>query len=692
MGFFFGMICISLNKNINLTVLTYIFIVLSILLSGFFSYFHYYFETKNKSEFTKYLFLLRFLSFFLLLLLFINPKIERTKFSNEKPVLSILKDNSSSISYLNAQEDVNRFVSVLKNNKALNSKFTIQEYKFGKQLNTSEIKPFNETSTDISKSIKQLNTLQNNIVAPVILITDGNQTQGIDYEYINTKSIIFPVVIGDTSIYSDVRISKINVNKFSFLNNKFPVEIFLNYTGVSAVNLPITIQKKGKTVFKKIISLSKEKKSFILNAKLNAQEIGPQFYDVSIGAIPNEKNKINNKKSFSLNVINEQQKIALITSTIHPDLGALKKIIESDQKRRLKIFNATESSLDLNDYQLVILYQPTGQFSSIFEKINEANLNFLLVSGEKTDWNFINQKQIGIHKNVISQTELYSPIFNNNFIPFKVEDLNFNVFTPLKDKFGNITFKENNNILLFQGINNVATTQPLLAVSSSNKQKKGFLFGEGIWKWRAASFLQTNSFKDFDYYMGSLLQYLVSRKKQERLSISIENSYAINSDITVSAFFTDENYLFDDRANLEIKLSHLETKEVLVAPFSLANNSYEIVLENLNVGTYSYEVSVVNQNIKKNGKFKITEFKVEEQFTSANANKLEKLAINTRGELFYKNQVELLIKSLVENDSFYTIQKATKIKKELINWKWIMFLVLILLSLEWFVRKYNGKI
>lgn len=625
-------------------------------------------------------------------MLCINPKIERTKLSNVKPILSILKDNSSSISYLDSQEDVNRVVSVLKNNKALNSKFTIQEYKFGKQLNTSNAKLVSEKSTDIYKSIKQLNTLQNNKVAPIILITDGNQTQGIDYEYINSKSPIFPVVIGDTSVYSDVRISKINVNKFSFFNNKFPVEIFLNYNISSNVNLPITIQKRGKTVFKKTISFSKKKKSFILKTELNAQEVGTQFYDVSIGAILNEKNKVNNNKSFSLKVINEQQRIALITSTIHPDLGALKKIIESDQKRTLKILNATASSIDLNDYQLVILYQPTADFFSIFEKIKENNINFLLVSGEATDWNFINQNQIGIHKNVIPQTEYYSPIFNNNFIPFKVEDLNFNAFAPLKDKFGDITFKEKNNILLFQGINNLATTQPLLAVSSSNKQKKGFLFGQGIWKWRAASFLQTNSFKDFDYYMGSLLQYLTSRKKQERLSISIENSYAINSYITVSAFFTDENYLFDDRANLEIKLSHLETKEVLVAPFSLTNNSYELVLENLNAGTYSYEVSVVNQNIKKTGKFKISEFKVEEQFTSANVNKLKKLAINTKGELFYKNQVALLIKSLVENDSFYTIQKATKIKEELINWKWIMFLVIGLITLELIARKYLGKI
>ena len=675
-----------------MTILTYIYIILSIVLSGIFAYIQYYYKTEHKGKISRFLFLLRFLSFFLLFLLCINPKIEQTKYTNEKPTLSILTDNSSSISYLNAQEDVNLLVSELKNNNALNTKFTIQEFRFGKQLNTAGNKLYNETNTDISNSIKQLNALQKNKTAPVILITDGNQTQGIDYEYISSKSPIFPIVVGDTTVFNDVSISKINVNKFSFLNNKFPVEIFFNYNSVNPVNLPVTIQKKGISVFRKMISLSKDKKSFILNAELNAKEVGSQFYDVTIGAISNEKNIINNKKSFALNVIDEQQKIALITSTIHPDLGAIKKIIESDQKKSLKIYNANDISFNLMDYQLVILYQPTEQFSSIFETITKNNLSFFLVSGEKTDWNFINQQQLGVHKNGISQTEYYSPIFNNNFIPFKLEDLNFNAFAPLKDRFGDINFKENHNILLFQSINNVATTQPLLAVSSTNKQKKGFLFGEGIWRWRAASFLQTNSFKDFDKYFGALVHYLASNKKRDRLSVSIEKSYAINSAITASAFFTDENYLFDDRATLEIKLTHLETKEVQVVPFLLSNNSYELLLENLDAGTYSYEVSVVNQKFKKYGKFKVNEFNIEQQFMNANVSKLEKLALNSKGELFYRDQVKLLIKSLVENESFYTIQKATNIKEELINWKWVMFLVLGLLSLEWFVRKYNGKI
>ena len=39
-----------------------------------------------------------------------------------------------------------------------------------------------------------------------------------------------------------------------------------------------------------------------------------------------------------------------------------------------------------------------------------------------------------------------------------------------------------------------------------------------------------------------------------------------------------------------------------------------------------------------------------------------------------------------------TIQKTVMEKTPLINWKWLLGFVLFFLSLEWFTRKYFGKI
>mgnify|MGYP001221599040 FL=1 len=54
------------------------------------------------------------------------------------------------------------------------------------------------------------------------------------------------------------------------------------------------------------------------------------------------------------------------------------------------------------------------------------------------------------------------------------------------------------------------------------------------------------------------------------------------------------------------------------------------------------------------------------------------------------DQVDALIKSLLENTSYQAIEKAIVKKTPLIDWVWLLVLVAITLAAEWFIRKYNG--
>ena len=408
--------------------------------------------------------------------------------------------------------------------------------------------------------------------------------------------------------------------------------------------------------------------------------------------IDNEKNTKNNTKNFSVEVIDEQTKVLLLTSVLHPDIGVLKKSIESNKQRSVDVVLVNDFKNQLNDYQLIILYQPNNNFNKIINQIKQNNSNYLFVSGANTDWNLINQKKLGFRKNAINQRENYGSIFNDGFLTFLQEDIGFVNFPPLKDKFGEVSISKEHQTLLYQNINGIQTKQPLLSTFDVNNQKSAILFGEGIWKWRAASFLNSNSFEGFDKFIGNLIQYLASNKKRNRLEVNSESLYPANSSINISAFYTDKNYQFDARASLEITITNSETKEVTKLPFSLIKNSYQVEIENLVYGDYSYKVSILGQKINKYGRFKITDFEIEEQFTNANVDKLQKLSDKTGGKLFYKNQLDKITKELLENESFYTVQKSSIKQKSLIDWKWILLIVIGLFTAEWFIRKYHGKI
>ncbi|WP_299061267.1 VWA domain-containing protein [uncultured Polaribacter sp.] len=628
----------------------------------------------------------------MLILLLINPVIKNKELKNIKPVLSILVDNSKSISFFKEDKNIEAFANKIKEDKSINEKFDVHNFTFGSQLNDLDSLSFMEAETNISKSIVSVNQLYTNTIAPVILLTDGNQTIGNDYEFVNSKQKIYPIVFGDTTQYKDLKITQLNVNKYSYIKNKFPVEVLLNYEGKETVSSQFTITKKGKTVFTKRINFSETDKSKTITTNLVSTNEGLQYYTASIRKLQGEKNIKNNTKSFSVEVIDEQTKVLILTSVLHPDLGVLKKSIESNKQRSVSIFNIDNFKIQLNDYQLVVLYQPNNKFNSVLNQIKTKNSNYFLISGANTDWNFINKQQLGITKKAINQTENYGATFNASFLTFLQKDIGFNQFPPLKDVFGEVVVSKESQTLLYQNIKGLQTKQPLLATLESNDQKIGVLFGEGLWKWRAASFLSNNSFEDFDEFMGNFIQYLASNKKRSRLELNAESIYPANSTIEISAFYTDKNYLFDARASLEITITNSETKQRIKFPFSLVNNSYQTEIENLTSGDYSYSVSVIGQDIKKHGKFKITKSQIEEQFTNADAKKLLQLANKTEGKLFYNNEFNQLKKSLLENKAFYTLQKSTVKEQNLIDWKWILCIVIALLSVEWFIRKYYGKI
>ena len=671
---------------------TIIYILGALLFSLAVSWLLYFYKSKELRKVDYLLFGLRATSVFLLLLLLINPTIERQELTNEKPILSVLVDNSLSVKHFKSEKKVTDFVSELKSNAAINNKFDVQFFKFGENINVLDSLSFVENQTNIYKAINSVEALQKNSVAPVILISDGNQTTGNLYPFITTKKNVFPFVFGDTITKSDVKITQVNVNKYNYLKNRFPVEVRVLYDGNKAVKTQFTIQHKGKTIFRKNLSFSPTKTVATISTTIASSEEGVQYYKASVNTIENEENLENNSKSFSVEVLNEQTKILLLTSVLHPDIGAFKKAIETNKQRAVTIKNIKDFKGDLADYQLVLLYQPTVQFEAVFKSIEKAKANYFVITGEKTNWDFLNEMQPNYTKNPTNQTEEFGAIFNNGFLTFSQKEISFESFPPINDVFGSINMKSKFDALLFQNIAGFKTQTPLLATFENDSQKSAVLFGEGIWKWRATSFLNSGSFQDFDEFLSNLVQYVASTKKRERLTLKYDALHPANAPISINAFYVDKNYKFDARAKLNVKLTNTTTNVSQNVPFSLLNNSFEAVLEDLPSGDYRFAVSVENQPIKKSGRFKITTYQIEEQFTNANQKDLNLLANNTNGNVYFSSESKQIIADVLADKRYFTTQKSNTITQQLIDWKFILGLSILFFTIEWFIRKYYGKI
>jgi hypothetical protein len=669
----------------------YLYIVLALIVAAIIASFQYLYKNKDKSLNKYILFTLRFSAVFLLLLLLINPKIKKEELQVVKPNLIVLVDNTKSISKLKQDKIIANLASGLQKNKVLQKKFELVIYPFSDDILPKDTLDFKRNSTNIYKALKSVNKIYKKSVAPIVLITDGNQTQGNDYASINLNQKVYPLIVGDTTVYEDIRISQFNVNKYAYLKNKFPIEIFVNYKGTHNITSKLKVTEGSTTIFSKNIILDKNITSEKIDFFINANKVGTHHYKISLSPINNEKNKLNNRKDFTIEVINEQSKIAIISDIMHPDIAMFKRAIESNKQRKVSILK-TSKLTNVNDYQLFILYQPTVKFIAAFKKMNELNKNFLIVTGKQTDWNFLNNSQNYFNKKVINNSEDYLAIFNPSYTTFLTENLGFDNFQPLTDYFGKVTFSVPYQSILFQQIGNSSTQESLLATFEQNNRRGAVLFGENSWRWRMSSKIEANSFQPFDGFMNKLVQYLASNKKANFLEVSNKSYYYKNETIQIKAKPYDANYTFNPNAKLWITVINNETKKRLKYPFALQNNNYSVAISDLEQGNYSFTVFNELNKSSSNGKFSILDYNIEEQFVNANKSKLEKIASNSGTKVYYPQTIETLITNLSTNKSYVSIQKSKEIVTPLIDWKWIMGAIILLLSIEWFIRKYKGYI
>ena len=679
-------------------ITTILYITLAAIFALGFVFFAYFYKSKHKTRNTYFLAIFRFVSIFTLLLLIINPKVQKAELELVKPDLILVIDGSSSIKELKKEDSVRLFAKALLNNEKLQEQFNISEYIFADEIElkgTEEI-IFNKTRTNIYNALNSLKKLNSTKPTALLLISDGNTTYGQDYEYFKLKenTALFPILVGDTTSYLDISVSALNVNRYAFLNNKFPVEVILNYTGKIPVQANFEIRSGNTIIFKQSVQFSKEKTSAIITTNLTANQIGTKIYEAKISSSEIEKNTFNNSRKFAVEVIDEKTNILLISDISHPDLGALKKAIEKNEQRHVEIASVNEySKLDISDYQLLIVYQPNNKFNKAFEDIQDNKMNYFIITGGKTDWNFLNSSQKYFNQDITGQTQDLFPVYNDNYLQFQFEDIGFNKFPPLENYFGklNIT-SENSNVLLYQKVEGIITALPLLTIFQDNEIKTGVLFGENIWKWRAETFRTTESFEAFDDFIGKYIQYLSSTKKRNRLTVELEPFYLENESISITSQYFDKNYVFNPEAILNIYINKSESNFKLEAQMLPQTNFYSAVFKDLKAGDYNFTVKEEGSGIERNGKFSVLEFNVEQQFSSANFQKMDFLASNNSSKVYMLSEQSLLIAKLLEENQFLPVQKIHEKSVPLINWKFLLILLVLSLSAEWFTRKYFGLI
>ena len=634
---------------------------------------------------------LRFLTLFILGVLLLNLKLKQKETQLIKPNLAVVVDNSNSIKKLSQDDIATQFLSTLKAT-SLSDKFNIDYYSFGSSLEALDTLGFSKKQTNISNVFSNLKEVYSKATAPTILLTDGNQTVGEDFiiSSLTYNQPIYPVVLGDSILKSDLRINTIQHNKYAFLGNEYPVEVNLSYVGNNSINQKFIIFNGAQKIFSKSVSFSKEDRTQVIQFNLKANRIGKQFYTAVLENLKGEENTINNSRKFNISVIDERTKVLLVSSISHPDIGTLIKAIETNKQRKVTLVKPTDN-FDINEYQLVINYQPNAKFKSIFDKLKLYDKNYLTLTGLHTDWIFLNSVSANFTRNIINQPQEYNVNINKDFTLFQYDSFDIEAFPPLLDFYGDLKLKNKANTVFYQQIGAISTDSPLLSFYEQGNRREALLIGEGIWKWRSKNYMNQKNFEFFDAFIGKTIQYLSSTNKKERLIIDAEDEYFLG-ETKISAQYFDKNYQFDSNVKLKCVLTNTETKEKFNYDFSPGVTNYILDLTSIEPATYEYNIHNKSKEITKKGTFMVLDFNIEAQFLNADVTKLRQLASNSKNKLYFSSNYNSLFETLLNDDQYKPVQKVKIIEKPLIEWEYLLGLLIILLSIEWLLRKYKGLI
>ena len=656
-------------------------------------FYQYFYRNPRKGSFRITLAALRFVTLFCGLLLLINPKFVDNDYFLEKANLILLVDDSESMGIGASKEMLSRAIDQIKSNPELANRFTLHQYGFGGTIQQTDSIAFNQRSTDISNALSTINEvfLKGNNVA--VLVSDGNQTVGRDYEFLtlNNNLSVFPIVVGDTTQHEDVSIGLVNVNKYAFLNNRFPIEATVLYQGNNSINPTLTVSLNGNRVHQERLQLSAAKSSQTLQILTEAKSVGIKTIKIEVGALENEKNTDNNVKETAIEVIDERTQVVLVSDIMHPDIGAIKKSIEANEQRSVSILKPTDIN-GLQDADLLILYQPNRNFGAVYDFIQKSGINYFTITGSKTDWNFLNRAQQSFTKDNNNQSEEIIPILNNAFGIFGLGEFSLDEYPPLDGNLGDVTLNLSQGTIMFQQIRGVTLNKPLFTILTEGKHREAVLFGENIWRWRAQAYRNDQSFKRFDDFMGNLMVYLGSNNQRSRLELEYPLVFDNAGMAKIRASYFDESYQFDARANLSIKIEGKDNSFERESPMLLKGSYFEVDLGDLDSGEYQFTVTVDGANLKRSGAFRILDFNPENQFTSSNYRKLNRLAQNTNGKIYFLDNLDSLISDLTTSQQFLPVQKSRQNVVSLIDFRILLGLMVLTLALEWFIRKYNGLI
>jgi hypothetical protein len=690
------------------------FVLLCLILGLAYAMALYYKEKKHELPLAlvRVLSAIRFLVVSLLSFFLLSPLLETVSRSTEKPIIIVGQDNSSSIlagdSVYYRHGYLDAFKDMIVN---LGRDYEVRLYSIGgktepvegNNIDTIQF-AFDEKLSDLAAFFNEIDVLYSNRnVGAVVFASDGIFNKGINPAYA-AKDLAYPlytVALGDTSIRRDVILKRLNYNRIAFKGNEFPLEVQINAYKCRSRSVTVRVAREGQLIDSKTIRINSDRFSSNVLFTIEAPETGLLRYRVTVTPLDNEINTRNNYMDAFIDILEAKQKVLILANSPHPDVSAIRQALADNLNYEVEdrlIADAFPGPF--NGYNLVILHQlPSFNPLSarIVNEINGSDMPVLYIIGQQTDLGTFNGLKTGLTLVFRERSRLTEaqPSYNESFVLFRLSEevqASLKSFPPLYAPFGEYRLVTNADVLLYQRIGSVITEYPLLMINKTLDKKMAALCGEGIWKWRIADYARSGQHRHFNEVIDKLVQYLAIQEDKSLFRVDVPQTVFENEHVVFDASLYNESYEPVNEPEVELKISSADGIE-FDYNFNKQGDGYILDAGGFPVGEYKYRASTQlgTDNFTDAGEFTILPLEVELSSTVADHNLLYRMAAASSGIMLRDDELDRIPDLIKAREDVKPVVYSQKRFTDLINLPWIFALLILLLGIEWFLRKYAGS-
>ena len=639
----------------------------------------------------------RIIIFFILGILLFNPVINFSDEKEKKLDWAIFIDNSASIKYhqtpsINAvQLGIESLV-----NKLSEKDISYHLYQFAdniQKVNSPQLIG-NGVTTNIGiipETIKQLG----NQIAGAVIISDGLITEGKDpiKDFQEFDFPIHTIGIGEGSELVDVTIESIDAPTVVLKSDWVDVNITIQSVGNIGDRLSVSLYNNRELQGSKHIRLMGMESKKEINFRFRPKEIGKQQYEVRISSVEDEIDIQNNRQKFSLLVLKDRYKVALLTGSPNKNTSVLKQKLKNNPRVELDHFiRITETRFQPaiktfweSPYELIIFDNyPIKPLSSNFVRIlgkkllsNQSAL-FLILGPNQTIVSFNGITSIlGV---VTEDSTIESNRFYWEFVDEQI-DAGGN-FPPLKQ-----------NIL----ITGKQVSSDTLAVTEQGwplwlRNQNGTI-RTMIW---TSPELNTLYFHDqklsqegsFSVIWNQSISWLLkSGGEHENFFRLNKNRYQQGEMVQVTGTQPFEKTQ-DKTENIIINVTHgstdIITRDIL---YNIEEQRWLGEFRAPGPGEYNYSIQLgSNQDPIQTGTFQILESQIELNQVYLNKKLLATISNSTDGQFFVWDSRDSLFSEI-------NPKVRREFKAEIIKFnesRVLLIIMILLLCVEWFIRRNRG--